>query len=237
MARLPDLPRSHDHFERLSASFLGVFLLVLSVLIASALVDEDRFGRTTVIGLFLLTVVVSFRAAHIRQSARRMVIALGVLGGVVAIVVEFLFPGNADIVVLVVCVLLVVASQAAILIYLVRLPVVNRETVMGALCIYLLEGIYFGLVYGIVDALTAGPFFQQVDTATSFERLYFSFVTITTVGYGDFSAVPNIGRALAATEALIGQFYLVVVVAQVIAKMGSTKKWAQPIDDDGAAGD
>ena len=53
--------------------------------------------------------------------------------------------------------------------------------------------------------------------------LYFSFVTITTVGYGDFTAATDLGRSLAITEALIGQIYLVTVVAAIVGGLGARR--------------
>ena len=60
------------------------------------------------------------------------------------------------------------------------------------------------------------PFFVQTSHASTADYLYFSFVTITTVGYGDFTAAEGLGRALASLEALLGQVYLVTVVATIV---------------------
>ena len=62
--------------------------------------------------------------------------------------------------------------------------------------------------------------------------LYFSFVTLTTVGYGDYSAGSDVGRMMAVVEALVGQLYLVTVVAIVIGNIGRPRQRPDPKDPD-----
>lgn len=90
---------------------------------------------------------------------------------------------------------------------------VTPTVVAGVLCLYLLVGLVFAFVYVAIQNLGGGPFFASGVAATSPRSLYFSFVTLTTVGYGDFTARTNLGHTLSVTEALLGQIYLVTVVA------------------------
>jgi Ion channel len=97
---------------------------------------------------------------------------------------------------------------------------VTLTTMFAVLCIYLLLGMAFSYLFGITGNLQDASFFtahQQEDQANF---LYFSFTTLTTTGYGDFTAGTDVGRSLAITEALIGQIYLVTVVALIIGNMG-----------------
>ena len=64
---------------------------------------------------------------------------------------------------------------------------------MGAICIYVLLGMMFAFVYAAIDAMSSGPFFVQTAHATAPDFLYFSFITQTTVGYGDFTASGDLG--------------------------------------------
>jgi len=93
---------------------------------------------------------------------------------------------------------------------------VTITVVSGVLCLYLLVGLFFAFTYVAIQNLGGAPFFSNGDPATSARSFYFSFITITTVGYGDFTARTNLGHTLSATEAVIGQIYLVTVVAAIV---------------------
>ncbi len=97
---------------------------------------------------------------------------------------------------------------------------VNVRTVAGVLCIYLLLGMLYANAYQLIADLSSGPFFAQLSDPTTNEFLYFSFLTITTTGYGDLTAVTDVGRSVAIGEALTGQIYLVTVVALIVANVG-----------------
>lgn len=90
---------------------------------------------------------------------------------------------------------------------------VTIEAVLGGLCLYLLVGMFFAFVYGAVDNLGGDPFFAGGAEATPARCSYFSFSTLTTVGFGDLTARSDLGHTLAVLEALIGQLYLVTVVS------------------------
>jgi hypothetical protein len=96
---------------------------------------------------------------------------------------------------------------------------ITRQSITGAVCIYVLLGMIFMFVYGAVAALGDGPFFHQGTDGTRALRLYFSYITMTTVGYGDYTPAGNLGHALAVIEALTGQLYLVTVVALLVARV------------------
>lgn len=107
---------------------------------------------------------------------------------------------------------------------LARQQRVTMQTVFGALCIYLFVGTLFAVTYGALAAVGAQPFFVQQPNPTGVDFLYFSFVTMTTVGYGDFTAAQDLGRMLAVTQALIGQIYLVTVVAILVGNIGRERR-------------
>jgi hypothetical protein len=90
------------------------------------------------------------------------------------------------------------------------------QAIMGVLCIYLLMGMFYAFLYGSIDRLGGAPFFTGGASATASNCLYFSFTTLTTVGYGDLTARSALGHTLAVTESLFGQIYLVTVVAVLV---------------------
>jgi hypothetical protein len=103
-------------------------------------------------------------------------------------------------------------------------------TVAGALCIYLLAGLFFAFVYSAIGAFQEGQFFAQTETTTSVDCVYFSFVTLTTVGYGDLTARTDFGRMTSISEALFGQLYLVSVVALLVGNLGRTRPRRQQLE-------
>ncbi|HSI79874.1 MAG TPA: potassium channel family protein [Solirubrobacterales bacterium] len=100
---------------------------------------------------------------------------------------------------------------------------VTLRAMFGVLCIYLLIGMLFAFAYGVIAALGDTPFFAQAAAETQSNFLYFSFTTQTTTGYGDLTAATGLGRALAITEALAGQIYLVTVVALMVSNFGRSR--------------
>lgn len=100
---------------------------------------------------------------------------------------------------------------------------VTIDAVFGVLCIYILLGMFFATVYGAIDRLGSG-FFANGVAATTARCLYFSFTTLTTVGYGDLTAASNLGHTLSVSEALLGQVYLVTVVAVIVGNLGRSRR-------------
>ena len=100
---------------------------------------------------------------------------------------------------------------------------VTLEAVFGVLCVYLLLGMFFAFVYGSIDRLGGSPFFAGGQQGSVAQCLYFSFTTLTTVGYGDLTARSNLGHTLSVAEALLGQIYLVTVVSLIVANLGRAR--------------
>ena len=97
------------------------------------------------------------------------------------------------------------------------------QAVLGVLCLYLMIGMFCAFAYGTIDHLGGAPVFANDVTATTSHCLYFSFTTLTTVGYGDVLTRSDLGHTFAVTEALVGQIYLVTVVALLVSELGSRR--------------
>ena len=127
---------------------------------------------------------------------------------------------------------LAAASIAVIVRRLSGHLVVSMRTITGALAVYLLLGLFYTYMYVLVGDIQNNGFFAQSGPHTPVTFLYFSFVTLTTVGYGDYSAGTDVGRMMAVIEALVGQLYLVTVVAIVIGNIGRPRHRPDPKDPD-----
>ena len=101
---------------------------------------------------------------------------------------------------------------------------VTIHSMFGVLCLYLLLGILFAVAYATIQDVSGTEFFAGKQAGRD-DFLYFSYTTLTTVGYGDLVAATNLGRSLAISEALLGQIYLVTVVALIV---GNLRPAARP---------
>jgi hypothetical protein len=104
---------------------------------------------------------------------------------------------------------------------------VNQETMFGALTAYLLIGMAFGFAYQCVAVLQTGPLFGDAGDPALSQALFFSFVTMTTTGYGDLVPAGNPAQSIAVLEALIGQLFLVTAVAKVVENW-RPRGWSRP---------
>jgi hypothetical protein len=100
---------------------------------------------------------------------------------------------------------------------------VTLETICGALAAYLLLGMMFSSVYGAMADLGEQQLFVQVAVPSIPLRQYFSFSTLTTLGYGDVTAATDIGRAVATLEAICGQIFLVTLIARLVANFAGRR--------------
>lgn len=110
----------------------------------------------------------------------------------------------------------------------IRAEGVRGRAVAGALTIYLLFGTLCGFVYGLEESLGTSPVLHAndpgiEDNGSTSANMYFSFVTLTTVGYGDLTPASGAARATAIFEALVGQLYLVGIVATLGGALGKGK--------------
>jgi hypothetical protein len=101
---------------------------------------------------------------------------------------------------------------------------VTAQAVFGVLAIYLLIGMGFGYLYGAAQSMGEGAFYTGGERGSTQDNLYFSFTTLTSTGYGDLAPVTRLGRTLAVLEALIGQIYLVTVVALIVGNLRAGRR-------------
>jgi len=122
-------------------------------------------------------------------------------------------------------ILLFLITTWSIIRYLMTEKEVTTDTLFGAMSAFLLLGLIFGTAYGMVEAITPGSFANLptpeevgpvLAASTSVALDYFSMVTLTTLGYGDVTPLSQMARSLAVFEAVLGQFYMAVLVARLV---------------------
>jgi hypothetical protein len=111
------------------------------------------------------------------------------------------------------------AALLAILSQVLTHDKVRLQTVMGAIAAYALLAFVMAAVYHAFDLFTDGGFLNNVVSEGDFT--YFSFVTLTTVGYGDITAASDLAKRLVVVEAFVGQVFLIVLVARLVALWGT----------------
>ncbi len=212
-----------------------MLLLIVSFFVIAAGGDGNP-GRVVSMIIFAATTWLALRAAQVKRRILRIALALIPLATFVAIVLVLV--GNdetATIVSKLLTILLVVVAPIAILRRLVEHPVISLNTFYGAVCVYLLIAMFFATTYGLIALLSGNQFFVQLTMAPkdtpAIDYLYFSFVTITTTGYGDFTAATGIGRMTAVMEAIFGQLYLITVVALVVQNLGQRSRIGRKMEE------
>jgi hypothetical protein len=211
LQRLERMRARHSYWAVLGAIFVVFFLAALlpnrpwassvialvqcgTLLVAIWTAGWELTERT--VPFALATAAGGAAVVNLVWQSKALTAALGVLAGVLTITIA------------------VVIAEGA-----VAQNEVNSRSVAGAICVYLLFGMLFMWLYSVLAALGKAPFFAQGTDGTRPVRLYFSFVTLATLGYGDYTPAGNLGRALAVLEALIGQLYLVTVVAVIVTRL------------------
>jgi hypothetical protein len=184
------------------------------------------------VGLLGAILLIGVRVPGTRTRTKRLA-GVGVLLAVGATVIGYLSGLLRLQVALtsIAAIVLVLASIGAIARYLWRATDPDVQHVAGALAVYLLLAMLFAATHQLLGALrpSSPPYLNGVDSATDAAGyLYFSVITITTVGYGDISPGSNSARAVAMAEALVGQLYLVAVVGAAVST------WARRSRDPGA---
>ena len=200
---------------------------VLALVLASAsfqvAAPDSDWSRLVSIGLGAATLVTAVWAARAQHVVARAAAGATVALAIAALVVLIVRGDVPEAPAALANGLLIAIAPAVIGAGLVRdiraEGSVTVRTLSGVLAIYLLLGMIFSLLGIAVAAIDDEPYFAGEPDATRSDFLYFSYVTLSTTGFGDLSPVTDVGRMLAVIEALIGQIYLVTVVAIIVANL------------------
>jgi Ion channel len=194
-------------------------LVLLVMAMAMALPDGKLQGALTVVpmGLALMAAVWASRV-----TGRFLRITIATVGVVVlASVVALVLGGGPSITAsAVVSTLFVVGMAIAIVVGLRDARSVNVQTVFGAVSLYLLIGLFYAFLITVIARVSDALYFAQGTDGNLSVRVYFSYITLATLGYGDYTPATGLGRALAVFEAIIGSLFLVTVVGVSVSRLG-----------------
>lgn len=202
-------------------SFGLVLVLILLDYLAISTISAYLWGEGVIILLLGSTFVFALQASLSRRVWRLLAMAF-LIGGLGCLAVITFVPGITSVgstISLSAGVLLIV-TPIAIVRRIIRHTVVTAETLLGAVAVYLLLGFSFASIYSLIGLFAPSPFFADYPHPEATDYLFFSYTTLTTVGYGNLVPAGNIGRMFSMGEALLGQIYLVIVVARLVSLWG-----------------
>jgi Ion channel len=197
----------------------GRFGLLLLVLIAAYLLAAFNSGRVASgvgIGLIATVVVLALRTSPLPGRLPDLIALVAGVGSIAAVVASQTGTqaglGAAELW----KALMLLLTTVLIVRRVLARPSVTIQSIYGALSAYMVAGLMFAACYAAIQHLGHSPFFANGQPANPQTFQYFSFTTLTTLGYGDFTAAGNGGRAIAVLEALTGQIYLATLVARLV---------------------
>jgi len=210
---------------RASDSYGLLLALLLLDYVLLSLIQTRRWSDLIVgvpIVLSLLLAMHTSRAhIHAIRLARLAGVVVVILGIVSALTGQNLLSGAIG---FLFCVLLAV-SVYVILRRVLGHERVGMETILGALCVYIIIGLLFTFLFIAIARVSTTPFLAQPPPNHSpADYLYLSFVTLTTVGFGDLTPASKVARSVVVLEALMGQVFLVTLVARLVALFGTEQR-------------
>lgn len=214
--------------ETNNANSFGLLLLAICVLIFLMPLAAAQHPQSEILRMLISLVLLAGVFASTRRPAVvavSVVLAIGASGmGWAADILDNQTVSVASYVIALVNIIFVIGVVSQVVL---RRQRITTDAVFGGLSVFLLIGLAFMILYGLVEFATPGSFLVRGDPIVgggSLTRnpqsfvsfLYFSLVTLSTVGYGDILAVRPLAQMLAATEGILGQLFLAVVVARLV---------------------
>ena len=190
----------------LSAFFRGSWILALQI------------------ALFLGVSALAVQSERLKRRTVRVLVGVTIGGSIIAITLALTQSASAGAgVAYLWAALMLLFAVVLIVRRVLAQPEVSLQSIFGAVSAYVIIGLMFASVYAAINQFTAGDFFAQgAGNLKTFQ--YFSFTTLTTLGYGDYTAKQSGGQAVAVMEAMLGQIFLATLVARLVAAFRRTDR-------------
>jgi hypothetical protein len=202
--------------ERARDAFGLVFALVMLTYVLASVLEPDGWEAVVLTVSVSATAVVALTSSHAPPRIVRSALAIAVVSCLLA-AVSAAFGGRFCLNLASVLVIGMLAiAMAAVLQRVVTSGSVSSRTILGAISVYACLGLLFTWAYALIDRVEGGGFFEG-RAAGSGDFLFFSYTTLTTTGYGDLVPAARFGRMVAGLEMMVGQVFLVTLVAGLVA--------------------
>ena len=209
---------SYRYFAVLALTLAGVVFLI-----AAPAADWSRAVALGIEGLALVVTIGTSRERQTVRKRRALAVGLGLLAFVV-LVAAGIAPRWLIALVAVIVTAGVPVALTRGLVRLLRDFGATASAVAGSLAIYLSTGVVFAWIVGFIAQVASTPYFAQHTSGTQGDKVYYSFTTLTTTGFGDLTPATSAGHALAVIEMLTGQLYLVTVIGLLIGNYAGRRR-------------
>jgi hypothetical protein len=209
-------PRHDDPPPRRRQRYGFLLLLLIATYLLSASTAARWVGAVQTLA-FVATLLLALRNALVPKRAARLGVAVVLAGSAVAAGLALARPSDVVLGAGEIWIgLILLATVITIVRRILADTSVTLQSIYAALAAYMILGLMFAACYAAMDRLGGGPFFGSGSPGNTRTYQYFSFTTLTTLGYGDFTAASNAGRAVAVMEAMAGQIFLATLVARLV---------------------
>lgn len=216
-------------------SFVPVLLLAIACMVLFPFSENFRLGALFVYPASAALLVIALHHSRVHPRVMRAAVVVLVLVGVgtlLSSIARLLNVGEDRHMV-------ATASFLYAILFAVAFPAIVRRafqhrnvslnTLAAGISAYLIIGLWFAALYRGMASVEGGGFFAQPGPPRPGDFVYFSFITLTTVGYGDLTPFSNAARSAAVIEAVLGQVFLVTAVARIVSLLGSTRGERPPV--------
>ena len=202
-------------------NFYFLLIALLIMLCGIPLVDDLQVASAPLARAFIFTALLIVGVWSLKGGGRFFTAGMALV--IAGVILNVLAYRSAAPILQFSSILLLIGFLIVAIVYTIRQVArdnaINASRIVGAICVYLLLGVIWALAYTLVNMTAPGSFagFSPLqDPGWDSEWLYFSFVTMTTLGYGDILPLSAIARGLAYMQAIVGQFYIAVLVAGLV---------------------
>jgi hypothetical protein len=202
--------------EQVRDAFGLVFALVLTTYVLTSLLANHGWSSVVICLATSATSVVALTSSHASPKLVRTALWLSALtiglAAIGAVTGDRIWLNCASLI----QIGLLTLAMGAVLRRVVTTAEVGSRTILGALSVYTVLGILFTFIYGTIERIQGGAFFEGIAHPQGSDFLFFSYTTLTTTGYGNLVPGGQPGRMIAGLEMMIGQIFLVTLVAGLV---------------------
>jgi hypothetical protein len=217
--------------ERIADAYgLVLLLIIVTFVVMMTLPPEGWGGRVAAVAVAGITASVAFTSSDVRPARVRLAGMIAAAAVVAAFLAKLISSDRLlGIAFGAVAILLGIAAVTILRRVIVGAREVDFRTILGAISVFTLLGLLFAFLYVAISRWSHHDFFAGVADPASSDYLFFSYTTLTTTGYGNLVPAGEVGQSLAVLEMLVGQIFLVTLVAGLVSlwRPGTAKTSAE----------